>query len=98
NAVDRLVGPWIEILSPDIFRVSPLIKWAGLQVNGSAWARDTHGLIAQAFLARRRLTPGDVSAILSHALAAGQGELIAQLSYGLRDASKKAWRAIADMA
>ncbi len=97
NAVDRLVGPWIEIVSPHIFRISPLIKSAGQQVNGSAWAREMHGLIAQAFLARRRLNPGDVSAVLLHALAAGQGDLIATLSFGLLKASKEAWRAIADM-
>src|SRR5262249_54798870 len=62
NAVDRLVGPWIEIVGPDIFRISPLIKSAGQQVNGLAWARNMNGSIAQAFLARRSLTPGDVSA------------------------------------
>jgi hypothetical protein len=97
NAVDRLVGPWIEILSPDIFRISPLIKSAGQQVNGLAWARDTNGVIAQAFLARRSLTPGDVSAVLLHALAAEEGDLIATLSFGLLKAGKEAWRAIADM-
>lgn len=97
NAVDRLAGPWIEIVSPDIFRISPLIKSSGQQVNGLAWARDMNGLIAQAFLARRSLTPGDVSAVLLHALAAGQGDLIATLSMGLLHASKEVWRAIAEM-
>jgi hypothetical protein len=97
NAVDRLVGPWIEIVSRDIFRISPLITSSGQQVNGSAWARDMHGSIAQAFLARQSLTPGDVSAVLLHALAAGQGDLIATLSMGLMRANKEAWRAVADM-
>jgi hypothetical protein len=59
NAVDRLVGPWIEIVSRDIFRISPLITSAGQQVNGSAWARDMHGSIAQSL-------PGKASPLVTY--------------------------------
>jgi hypothetical protein len=96
NAIDRLVGPWIEILSRDIFRVSPLVKSAGQEVNGSAWAPEMHGSIARAFLSRRSLTPSDISEILFHATAASQGDLLVRLSFGLMRADMEAWRAIAD--
>ena len=73
RAIDRLVGPWLEVVQPDIFRISPLVRSAGEAANGLAWTMNTHRSIAQALLSRRSLTPSDVSEILLHAIAARDG-------------------------
>ena len=98
NAVDRLVGPWIEVVASSSFRVSPLVRSSGQEANGEAWARGMHGMLAQALLARRTLTPSDISAILMHAIAGQDGLALARLSVGLLHADRASWRAIAESA
>lgn len=97
-AIDRLIGPWLEVVQPDIFRISPLVRSAGEAANGSAWAINARRSIAQALLSRRSLTPSDVSEILLQAIAARDGTYIAALSFGLRGADNEAMRAIAKAA
>jgi len=43
-AFDKLIGPWIETLRADVYRVSPLIRNAGAEIRGAEWAREAHTL------------------------------------------------------
>ena len=61
NALDVLIGPWLERVEPDIYRLSPLLRSAGEFANGAEWTIATRQSLARALLGRRTLTPSDVS-------------------------------------
>jgi hypothetical protein len=41
-AFDKVVGPWMERIGDDLYRISPLIQNAGLEVQGETWAQEAH--------------------------------------------------------
>ena len=70
---DGLVGPWVEVVAEGLYRVSPLLREVGKDVQGEDWATGMHCGIARALLGFRTLSPTDVSAILFHGSRAGTG-------------------------
>jgi hypothetical protein len=96
--LDRLVGPWLEVIADGFYRVSPLLRDVGLEVQGEAWATAMNAAIGRAILAFRTLSPTDVSTILFHATAAREWLAIAQLSLGLLTSDKETWEALAQSA
>jgi hypothetical protein len=97
-AFDKLIGPWVETLGADIYRVSPLIRNAGSEIRGADWAREAHSSIASGLLMLRTLTPYDASAILFHGVAGQDWGVIAQLSMGTFNADADTWSALAEPA
>jgi hypothetical protein len=97
-AFDKLIGPWIETLGADIYRVSPLIRNAGAEIRGAEWAREAHSSIANGLLMLRTLTPYDASAILFHGVAGQDWDVIAHLSIGTFRADADTWSALAEPA
>jgi hypothetical protein len=97
-AFDKLIGPWIETLGKDIYRVSPLIRNAGAEIRGAEWAREAHSSIASGLLRLRTLTPYDASAILFHGVAGQDWDVIAHLSIGTYRADADTWSALAEPA
>jgi len=95
---DRLVGPWLEVVSEGLFRVSPLLRGLGPEVQGEAWGTAMHAGIARAILGFRTLSPMDVSTVLFHATAAREWTLVARLSLGLLKSDKETWEALAQSA
>ena len=82
-AFDRLVGPWMEVAAEGFYRVSPLLRGVGVEVEGEAWATAMNSGIARALLGFRTLSPRDVSAILFHAMAARDWPAVTRLSFGI---------------
>jgi hypothetical protein len=68
-AFDRLVGPWVEVVAERLYRVSPLLREVGKDVQGEDWATGMHCRIARAVLGFRTLSPTDASTILFHGIA-----------------------------
>ena len=97
-AFDQLVGPWVEMVAEGVYRVSPLLRGVGLEVQGQAWALAMHSGIARTLLGFRTLSPTDVSAILFHAVAARDWAPVAQLSYGILRSDNETWEALAQSA
>jgi hypothetical protein len=95
---DRLVGPWVEMVADGFYRVSPLLRGVGPEVQGEAWATAMHAGIARAILGFRTLSPTDVSTILFHATAAREWSAVAQLSLGLLRSDEETWEALAESA
>ena len=94
-ALDRLVGPWLEVVGGGRYRMSPLLRNVGKDVQGEDWTRETHRSIVRALMGLRALTPNDVSTMLFHG-AAGQDWLaLARLSYGILSAENEVWEALA---
>ena len=76
DALDALVGPWIEKTPGRRYRVSPLAVNAGFDANGDEWTKRTHHGIASKLLAGQ-LDQFDVAAICMHAIAGGNGRALA---------------------
>jgi hypothetical protein len=97
-AFDKVVGPWMERIGDDLYRISPLIRNAGPEVQGEAWACEAHSAIAWGLLAVRTLTPYDVSSILFHGIASRNWSVIAYLCKGIFNADTDTWAALAEPA
>lgn len=92
---DLLVGPWIERVDADLYRMSPLIQSAGRNANGESWAKQMHGSIAGAWAMFRDQTPWGLAAILFHAVMGENGSAVQRIAIGLFDAEEKIWEAVA---
>jgi hypothetical protein len=97
-AFDTLVGPWIEVLSEGLYRISPLARGVGSEVQGMGWATAMHSSIAHALLGFRTLTPTDVSAILFHATTSRDWSVVGHLSLGITKWDDEVWEAVAESA
>ena len=85
-AFGKVFGPWMERIGEDQYRISPLIRNAGSEVQGEAWTTRAHSAIAWGLLAVRTLTPYDASAILLHGVASRDWAVIAYLCRGILNA------------
>ncbi|WP_158930097.1 hypothetical protein [Acidisphaera sp. S103] len=97
-AFDRLVGPWMEMVAKGLYRVSPLLRGVGTEVQGEVWTTTMHGAIARAILGLRTLSPSDVSSILFHATAARDWSAVTRLSLGIFRSDNETWEALAQSA
>jgi tetratricopeptide (TPR) repeat protein len=97
-AFDRLIGPWLEMVAEGLYRVSPLLRGIGPEVQGEAWATAMHSGIAHALLGFRTLSPTDVSTILFHAIAAQDWPAVTHLSIGIFKSDNETWEALAQSA
>ena len=97
-AFERLVGPWLERVAEGLYRVSPLLRGVGPEVQGEAWARAMHGDIARAVLGCQTLSPTDVSTVLFHAMAARDWSAVTHLSFGILKSDNDTWEALAQSA
>ena len=77
---DGLLGPWIETLGDDRYRVSPLLRDAGSQVLSEPEQVATHGAIALGFLKRRTITPYQFGTALMHACIAKSDDVLVWLA------------------
>ena len=92
---DGLVGPWVEVVAEGLYRVSPLLREVGKDVQGEDWAAGMHCGIARAMLGFRTLSPTDVSAILFHGIAGRDWASLARLSFGILPSDNETWDALA---
>ena len=92
---DGLVGPWVEVAAEGLYRVSPLLREVGKDVQGEDWATGMHCGIARAMLGFRTLSPTDVSAILFHGIAGRDWASVARLSFGILQSDNETWDALA---
>ena len=97
-AFDRLVGPWVETVAEGLYRVSPLLRGVGPEVQGEAWATAMHSGIACTLLGFSTLSPTDVSTILFHAVAARDWSAVTHLSFGIVRSDNETWEALAQSA
>src|SRR5262249_14023090 len=94
---ETLVGPWIEILPEDKYRVSPLIQSAGQSVLPAAEVQAVHETIALTIVKMKSLSPSDFAAGLLHALMAKSEQALNPLATGtIRAASPDIWRTLAN--
>jgi hypothetical protein len=66
--LDELIGPWVEAVGKNSFRVSPLAFNAGQGMLNAEEQRVVHELIARQKLSHKRIDASDANSILTHAL------------------------------
>lgn len=96
EAFDCLVGPWIEAVGQDRFRISPLLNNVGMQVLPIAEQKAVHEAIAFGFIKADSISPDELGTGLMHAILAESDWAIVFLSQGIVSADEKALRAISD--
>ena len=96
---DILVGPWIEKLSEDSYRVSPLLQNSGETALSSIEKHAVHEGIALGISEQRSLSQYEFATALSHAFLAKSEKALSFLaSATIYAASGKVWEALADAA
>ncbi|MPZ09237.1 MAG: hypothetical protein GEU89_03375 [Kiloniellaceae bacterium] len=69
ESLDQLVGPWIEAIGRDLYRVSPLASGCGREVLVADEQTRIHEQIALQMLRKSGIDAVDIDAILMHAIA-----------------------------
>ncbi|MCE4224620.1 hypothetical protein HCU64_12715 [Methylobacterium sp. C25] len=80
EAMDLLIGPWIETTGRDRYRVSPLARTMGRDMLPEAEQQRLHGVIAVRYLSNRVVNANDFDTILVHALVGKADQALVVLS------------------
>lgn len=73
---EQLVGPWVEPITEDYFRVTPLIGSSAANVFGKQKIENVHANLAEALLSCGHLSQYEASSIIMHALAGKHGRIL----------------------
>ena len=69
ECIDQLVGPWLESVGKDLFRVSPLASRFGGEMLPHDEQKCIHRAIATQLLGKRSIDASNFDAIMMHAIA-----------------------------
>lgn len=68
EALDQLIGPWVERLGHGYHRLSPLLAGSASQMFGEEEVKNLHKTAAYAYLTQNTLTPTELGGALFHGL------------------------------
>ena len=83
ECIDQLVGPWIEAIGRDLFRVSPLARSLGGKMLSFDEQERIHETISVQMLKKGTINAGDIDAILMHAMTGNSLGSLATLARGI---------------
>ena len=96
EALDILLGPWVEVMANNCFRVSPLVSNAGSQTLNKPIEMEVHKRIVEQLIARHPF-PGDfLGTLLGHALASRHKQGLMWLTMAIMNICDKDRRAISE--
>lgn len=87
--LDELVGPWIEPVSRNVYRLSPLAGQSGQGSLTIEEQRKIHALVARQLMSRKTIDASQASMILSHALAGKAEDCLMKLGYSVMMADQE---------
>ena len=93
---EQLVGPWIEAVGADLFRVSPLASTFGRETLTLDEQTAIHETIAVQMLRKRKIYAGDADAIMMHAIAGKSARSLAILAKGVLTADFRTLEKLAE--
>ena len=79
ECLDQLVGPWLEAVSRDVFRVSPLASSFGREMLPSDEQRHIHETIAVQMFGKGTIDASDFDTIMMHAIVGKMPQILAML-------------------
>jgi hypothetical protein len=88
--LDSLIGPWVEVIGKDMFRVSPLATNAGQGMLTAEARQVINAAIAVQMLAKRRIDAMDANGILIHGLLGKEVHSLFVLAHSVLTAESKA--------
>ena len=83
ECLDQLVGPWIEAVGRDAFRVSPLARSFGPEMLLPDEQRHIHETIAVQMLREGTINANDIDTIIIHAIAGKSPQSLTRLALGV---------------
>ena len=94
--MDQLIGPWIERIGRDLFRVTPLAADFGTQMLTADEQAIIHNAIALELVKRRTVDPNDINALTLHALAGNSTSCLAAVVQLILSAESESLPQLAD--
>ena len=80
ECLDQLIGPWIEAIGKDLFRVSPLARQLGSEMLSPEEQERIHKNIAIQMLGKGTINVIDTNIILMHAIAGKSPEILLSIT------------------
>ena len=96
ECMDQLVGPWIETVGRDVFRVSPLASRSGHEMLPPDEQRRIHETIAVQMLGKGPINASDFDTIMMHAIAGKSPQSLAMLALSVLSADSRTLGMIAE--
>ena len=98
DCLDELVGPWIEAVGHDLFRVSPLASSFGREMLLHEEQERVHETIAVQILRTGKIGTGDVNTIMVHAIRGKSPQSLAVLGLSVLLADSRTVELLAEHA
>lgn len=89
SVFDGLVGPWIEALSNEYYKLSPLLKNTAVDIWAEELVKEMHAHIAEAIANAGNLTLREASSIFMHALVGSNTQALVGVIHSLLKAEGK---------
>lgn len=96
EALDRLVGPWIEEVGTDLLQVCPLAGDSGERMLSQEEQQRVHGTIASELSRKTRINVRDGNAILVHGLAGKHSRSLTTLAYAVTSSDESVREMLAE--
>ena len=80
ECLDHLIGPWVETVGKDLFRISPLAGGSGGKTLSPNEIRHIHETIAIQMLANSTIDVSDIDVILVHAFTGKSASCLTKLA------------------
>lgn len=98
ESLDRMIGPWIEPLGNDIFRLSPLAGGVGRQMLPDDSQVELHRAVATGMLKANTIDSGDIDMLLAHALLGKSTDSLLKIAHLLLSLEASELEGLADAA
>ncbi len=96
ECMDQLVGPWIEAVGRDVFRVSPLASSFGRETLPSNEQKRIRETIAVQMLGKGPINASDFDTIMMHAIAGKSPQSLAMLALSVLSADSRTLGMVAE--
>ncbi|WP_420996542.1 AAA family ATPase [Cupriavidus sp. 30B13] len=83
ECMDALIGPWLETVGRDSYRVSPLAARSGQGMMSSAEQASIHSAIATQFMESATINVDDVDVIILHAMLGKNERVLFALAHSI---------------
>lgn len=96
ESFENLVGPWVERVGEEFFRITPLLVGAVHEIFNIEQVKSIQIAAANGILKQNTLTPPEISDALAFSLASGSGSHLVWISYQLLKMSYEEKKMIAE--
>ncbi len=96
ECMDQLVGPWIETVGKDLYRVSPIARSFGREMLSFDDQTHIHEVIANQMLCKRKIDLNDINSIMIHAIAGKSSQSLAILAQSILTVEAQTLEALAN--